>query len=128
MSEEETKPAPLPLMSADQLLALSNERRFVRADIPPLGAVRLRSLMANEVVELDRYMFDDKGRYVKDRELYRVPRLLIMAVCDAAGNPLFNESHLVSISKWPQALLAGLAERADALNNPSFLPAFAEPA
>lgn len=88
MATENQKTADLPVLDRDAILGLT-DRQIEKVPVPEWsGSVFVRSLMAEERDEFEAGCSDGKGKMTLQN--FRA-RLLVMAICDQAGNPIFSK-------------------------------------
>jgi hypothetical protein len=95
------------LATREKLQELAGQRRYKTAEIEGFGKVRIRSLTAGEMLAInDRGDEDDDGPMAI--------RLIIAAVVDADGNPVFRESDEVIMLTVDSGVMESLANEVNA--------------
>lgn len=129
MSTAETPSVPKTpdvFLGREQLLALSESRRYEDIELPGLGKVRVRSLLASEEILCANYPYDDNGKIVEERRELVLANRLIHCLVDQQNVPLFTDEHVVAISKWPEPIMEKVRITAWKLNHESSIPRWAK--
>lgn len=93
-------------LSRDQILS-ANDLPRVEVDVPEWGgSVCVRMLTAGEKDAFDDENYKLEGKSVKVNRKDFTARLLVRAICDESGNPLFKLSDVAALGKKSEAAMA----------------------
>jgi hypothetical protein len=108
------------------LLSLSNKRVFD----PPLDQavadddVRMRTLMADEVIAIERFAYDGTGSLIPERQKTLKAMRLKAAIVDEKGNPRYDDAHLPSLAELPDCVMSLLMEKYWKVNSSKYAGEF----